>query len=356
MQTFVRRGRLFLAGVGLTLAGCTAWTDSVGYGWQAMTGHLAVVHRARPIEEWLSDPQTPQALRERLSRVQAMRAFASSELGLPDNGSYRRYADLGRPFVVWNVFAAPELSLRLHQWCWPVVGCVGYRGYYDEHAARDFASRLGRREGLETHVGGVPAYSTLGWFDDPVLNTFIGYPEGEVARLLFHELAHQVLFVAGDTTFNESFATAVEEVGVARWLAHRGDPTLVEQYERFARRKRDFLALIRDTRMRLETVYESDWPEERKRSEKQAVLTGMRHEYESLRRRWGGFSGYDRFFASGPNNAQLAAIATYHELVPGFRRLLTEADHDLPAFFTRVKALARLAPEERRRVLGGGKD
>ena len=176
--------------------------------------------RARPVSELLADPDIDSGLRTRLQQAQQIRSFASRELGLPENDSYTRYADLGRPYVVWNVFAAPPLSLRLRKWCFPVAGCVSYRGFFDQAAAERFAQRM-RDEGYEAFVGGVPAYSTLGWFADPLLNTFVGQHEVEVARLVFHELAHQRVYLGGDSTFNESFATAVERIGVGRWLAAR---------------------------------------------------------------------------------------------------------------------------------------
>lgn len=233
---------LLLIAVALALSACAsarlAVEDSLGYGWQALRGHLHVLAEARPVQDWLDDPQTPPALRARLALVQEIRAFAAHDLGLPDNRSYRSYADLKRPYAVWNVFSAPELSLKLDTWCFPVVGCISYRGYYDQAQAQQFADRLAA-QGREVHVGGIPAYSTLGFTPDPVLNTFIGLPDGELARLLFHELAHQVVYVGDDTMFNESFATAVEVAGVERWLATR-DVTTRERYAVYAGRRRDF--------------------------------------------------------------------------------------------------------------------
>ncbi len=208
----------------LSITGCA----SVGYYLQAMQGQVSVMQSARPISQWLADPGVDDDLKSRLKRARDIRAYAAAELGLPDNGSYKSYADLKRPYVMWNVVATPELSLKPQQWCFPVAGCVDYRGYYSKAAAQQFAEGL-RRQGYDVRVSGVPAYSTLGWFNDPVLSTFIDYPEAEVARMVFHELAHQVAYAPGDSQFNESFATAVEEVGVARWLAAHGDDAMRER-------------------------------------------------------------------------------------------------------------------------------
>ena len=339
----------------LALAGCAGWSDGPGFYWQSMVGHLDVMRRARPVDALIADPATDPALRARLERAREIRAFASRELGLPDNGSYTGYTDVGRPFVLWNVFATPELSLRLERWCFPVAGCVAYRGYYDRHAAERFAEGL-RARGLEAHVGGVPAYSTLGWFDDPLLSTFIQYPEAELARLIFHELAHQLLYVSGDTPFNESFATAVEEAGVERWLAARGDAALERAYREQSARRRDFVALLRRHRERLAEVYGGSGDDDAKRADKRRVLESLVDEYGALKASWGGFAGYDRFFARPPSNPQLAAVGAYNDLVPAFRALLAQESGDLARFYARVRELAALPKAERDtrlRALGG---
>jgi predicted aminopeptidase len=328
--------------------------EPVGYGWQALRGHLHVLAEARPFQDWLNDPSTPRPLRDRLLLVEDIRGFASKALGLPDNRSYRSYADLKRPFAVWNLFAAPELSLQLDTWCFPVVGCISYRGYYDQAQARQFADRLAA-DGREVHVGGVPAYSTLGFTPDPVLNTFINLPDGELARLVFHELAHQVVYVDDDSMFNESFATAVEVAGVERWLATRDSATR-ERYATYAARRQDFLALLRAARSSLDALYRSEQPEGQKREGKHVLQCQLQKAYQNLRNgRWGGYSGYDRFFAKPPNNAQLAAVGTYDELVPGFLAMLREADptaiKPLDLFFDRVKTLAKESRASRRAQL-----
>ncbi len=230
-----RRRRLWVAAgtAVLALALFGAGCSTVDYYAQSIQGHLAVMEAARPIPEVIADPQAPPPLKQRLERAQQIRRYASAELALPDNRSYTQYADLKRPYVVWNVFATPELSMTLKQWCYPIVGCAGYRGYFERDAAEQAAGEL-RAGGYEVHVSGVPAYSTLGWLPDPLLNTFIGGTEGQLAGLVFHELAHQVVFVGGDTTFNESFATAVEREGVRRWLQTYGNDASRQAYADFA--------------------------------------------------------------------------------------------------------------------------
>jgi predicted aminopeptidase len=338
-----------LAGWGALLiaAGSLAACSTLRYYWQAADGQLELNRRSRPIEDVLADPRTPPALQDRLRLVQAIRAFASDELGLPRNGSYRRYADLERAYVVWNVFAAPEFSVTPKTWCFPVAGCVGYRGYFAQQDAERFAAQT-RAQGYDVYVGGVPAYSTLGWLDDPVLNTFIGYPDGELARLVFHELAHQVVYVRGDTTFNESFATTVEREGVRRWIAAHGTSEQQRAFEQADERKRALAELVERTREGLRDLYAMDLPPERMRARKLAVLDSMRAEYRALKRGWGGWGGYDWWFAQPVNNAQLAAAGLYSQLVPGFQALLAEQGGDLRKFYDAVRALTRLSAEQRR--------
>lgn len=332
--------RTVLAAAAALLAGCASLHDGVGYYWQSISGHLRILQAARPVDDWLADPGTDATLRARLELAREIRHFAAERLALPDNASYTRYADLGRPFVVWNVFATPELSLQLRRWCFPVVGCVDYRGYYNRQEAERYAQTM-RARGLEAYVGGVPAYSTLGWFADPLLNTFIRYPEAELARLVFHELAHQVVYVPGDTAFNESFATAVEEAGIERWIAARGDARLAGAYAAYVSRRRDFLDLLGRHRQQLRELYASDADDAAKRARKAEILASLRDEYANLKRdRWGGFAGYDRWFAQPLTNAHLSSVSTYTELVPAFRALLAREGGDLPRFYRAVRALA----------------
>jgi predicted aminopeptidase len=337
-----------VAGAALALSGC----GTLGYYAQAVGGHMELMRLSVPIDEALREPGTPDALRARLERVVAIRDFASRELKLPDNGSFRRYADIGRPYVVWNVFATPEFSVKPVESCFPFAGCVAYRGYYSEDAARRYASDMAG-EGYDVYSGGVPAYSTLGYFDDPVLSTFVRYPDAELARLLFHELAHQVVYVKNDTMFNESFAVAVEEEGVRRWLEARGTPEQRAAYEAATERRRQVFALVLEYRKRLDAFYRAPGTVEEKRAGKARLFDEMLEKYAALRQSWGGFAGYDRLFGARPNNALLASIAAYTELVPAFRAMIAQAGGDMDRFYAAVRKIADLAPEERRAKLGG---
>ncbi len=337
-----RRAALTMAVLVPLLAGCS----TLRYYSQAVSGQLDLMRRAAPIAEQLRADSTSAALKIKLQTALRIRDFASRELGLPDNGSYRSYADLGRQYALWNVFAAPEFSIEPVSSCFLFAGCVSYRGYFSQADAQAEGARL-RDQGYDVYVGGVPAYSTLGWFNDPVLNTFVNYPEGELARLLFHELAHQTVYAKNDTRFNESFATTVEQVGVERWLAREGVAAKRAAYERSQIRRREFLALILKYRSRLTQYYREDLSAEVKRSGKARLFTDMDHDYRQLKASWGGFAGYDRWFAAKPNNATLASVALYTDLVPAFRALLEREGADLPRFYAAVKELARLPQVER---------
>jgi len=341
-----------VAAAALLLAGCS----DIEYYWQGVAGQTDLLARAKPITEVIAT--TPDnALKSKLQRAQEIRAFASRELGLPDNRSYTSYADLGRPYAVWNVFAAPELSLTPRQWCFPVAGCVNYRGYFAEGDARAEAARL-KAAGDDVHTSGIPAYSTLGYFDDPVLSTFVKYREVDLARLIFHELAHQVVYVKDDSSFNESFAVTVEEAGVARWLASearlRGESeaaALAADLDRGRELRAHFRTLIRTTRERLTALYASKATDEEKRAGKAAAFEWLRAGYEEQRAASGGGVSFERWFAGGVNNAGIAAMALYADRVPQFTALLAAENGDLPRFYARVKALAALPPGEREPAL-----
>ncbi len=333
----------------------------VGHSLQAAWGHWSLLRQARPVSDWVSDPATPQALRQRLERSQALRDFASQALALPENASYRRYADLGRPAAVWNVMAAPELSLQLKTWCYPVAGCASYRGFFNLATAQAYAQRLAQ-QGWEVQVLAVPAYSTLGllpteawdgFFADPLLNTFMAYSEGDLARLIFHELAHQVAFAADDTEFNESYATAVERLGVQRWWAHRGDAEAQARDEAQERIRRDFRALALQAREDLEAIYASSAPTQRKRELKAERLLALRQSHRDLQQgHWRGYSGYEGWF-SRLNNASLAALAAYNSGVPAFERLFEQEQGDFARFHTQVRAWARMPAEQRKARMSG---
>lgn len=309
-------------------------------------GQFDLIKRRTPIEKILADPATDAELRRRLERAVDARRFASRELGLPDNGSYTTYVDVGRPYAVWNVFATPELSLRAHEWCYPLFGCLSYRGYYSRDRADREAAAL-REQGLDVFVAGVPAYSTLGWFDDPLLSTM---PKGEdqMAGTIFHELAHQIAFAEDDTAFNESFATFVEHEGLRRYL--KDNPELAKAVERRQRWESDYRRLMFAGRKRLLDTYVSDLPEAEKRARKQAVFARLRKDYVKLRRAWRGDLADDTWLTE-PSNAQLLPFGLYQAWVPAFAVLFAQQKEDWPAFYAEVARLAALAPAERKRTL-----
>jgi predicted aminopeptidase len=330
------------------------------YYWQAVNGHFAIVARERPIARVLADPGTPAPLKAKLEHVLQLREFAQRRLALPVDGHYRAYADLQRRYVVWNVHAAPEFSLKARTWWYPFVGRLKYRGYYSEAGARHLAASL-EEAGEDVYLGGVEAYSTLGWFRDPVLNTWIGHPPIDIAEILFHELSHQRVFLRGDTDFNEAFATATSQEGVRRWLRESGRGEELAQYEEWLRREAAFVAEVQRTRARLEQLYASTvGPRATNadpvllgelRAAKARMLQDLQQAHGSLRERWGGKSPYEKWFARPLNNAQLNSVATYFDLVPGFQRLLEQQGGDLPRYFEAVRRLGRLGHEERRAAL-----
>lgn len=337
-----------LCGLLPLLGGCA----TMGYYWQSVSGHLSLMQAARPIEQWLQDARTAEPLKDKLRLASRIRAFAAQQLHLPDNASYLSYADLGRPAVVWNVVAAPEWSLEPEQWCFPVAGCVSYKGYFDEAAAQREAQRIAAL-GLETTVQPVPAYSTLGWLNwaggDPLLSTFIGYPEGELARLIFHELAHQVVYVAGDTAFNESFATAVERLGAQLWL-EQASASAREQYAALDARRRQWRELALQLRRDLMALYAAaEPPGPQKRQAKQELMHNFALQYARLRSSWGNWPGYDRWVAR-VNNASLAVLAEYEDLAPAFERLYWQQG-SWPAFYDEVRRLAQLPRPQRHQQL-----
>ena len=340
-----RFGGLFAA-LALVLSGCS----HLGYYSQAIGGHLEVMRTSRPISEVVGAPDCDPQLKKQLEEVRLIRDFASRELGLPDNGSYRSYADLQRPFVTWNVFAAPEFSLKPETWCMPVVGCVSYRGFYSQSDAESLAAEL-KQKGFDTYVGGVPAYSTLGYFSDPVLNTFLKAGETEVARLIFHELAHQMIFVEGDTAFNESFATLVENEGLRRWLARKANQRLADRVDERRRHKTSFVELVNGYRAKLKEIYASDLPDASKRAAKAEVMQEIVRTYLSRQETQGTPPVYKKWLEQELNNAKIASLALYTQLYPAFEALLKEEDNNLPRFYERVRTLAATPYPERKAAL-----
>jgi predicted aminopeptidase len=301
--------------------------------------------RYQPISELIEAPATPQRLKERLTDVLAMRAFAIHQLGLPDNGSYRSYVELERPYVVWSVFATPEFSLTPHTDCFFVVGCLSYRGFFAKSAAERYAAQL-RGQSYDVYIAGVTAYSTLGWFADPVLSTLLQGSEARLARLIFHELAHQKLYIDDATDFNEGFAVTVEIEGVQRWF--RDDPPALQVLRQDLCREEEFRRLIETARERLATLYINHRGAMTLRAEKQEILSDLQATYAQLREgRWRDYAGYDQWFAHRLNNAQLAAVDIYRRHVPAFQRLLHEMKGNLQAFYAAAARLGELPPEVR---------
>lgn len=356
---------LLIALVLLCLSSCA----DLSYYWQSVAGHASLMKAARPVDDWLADEQTPAQLKTKLALTQKIRAFAVQELKLPDNASYKSYADLKRKAVVWNVVAAPVLSLKLKTWCFPVAGCVGYRGYFSEAEAKLEAEQL-KKQDFEVSVYGVPAYSTLGWSNwaggDPLLSTFIGYPDGELARIIFHELAHQVVYVADDTSFNESFATTVERLGGTRWLEKYGSREVKAEYEVYDGRRKQFKALTKATRLQLAEIYDENKPiavnntasiaieniakKLEMAQHKNKILDEFKAQYALLKNSWSGYAGYDNWVRQA-NNAAFGALAAYDDGVPQFEALFEQQGGDWDRFYVAVRALAAMPKEARQQAL-----
>lgn len=339
--------RLILTAVmSLLVTGCS----NVAYYAQAVEGQMRLMVASQPISDVVADAATDPGLRRKLEQASEIREFASRELALPNNASYRSYVDLGRPYVVWNVFAAPEFSVEPQQWCLPFVGCVKYRGYYDKSAAELYADEL-RQAGADTYVGGVAAYSTLGYFNDPLLNTFLRFGDQEVARIIFHELAHQVVYADGDSAFNESFATTVENEGMHRWLRKFATPERLRNFEVQQERKTEFYRIVTGSREQLRAIYASSLAPDAKRRAKSHAIAEMKLAYASLKASHGNSGDYDRWFSQPLNNASLGSIALYTQWVPAFNALLAQEGGNLPRFYLRVQTLAHLTKAERAAAL-----
>lgn len=336
---------LALAGA-LAVGGCQGIGEGVGYYSQAIGGHLKLMRAREPIAGLLASDDTDPALKTKLRTLAEARRFAVDELGLPDTDSYRTYAATGRRYVTWNVVAAPELSLVPRTWCFPVAGCVSYRGYYAEDDARAYADELAG-EGLDVSVGGATAYSTLGWFDDPVLDTMLRGDALRYVGTLFHEMGHQRLYVKGDSDFNEAYATFIEREGVREWLDERGEAARVADYEASVARGEAFADLLADTRESLLALYAREVDEDVLRADKAAAFAALRERYAALKASWGGYAGYDGWFAREPNNARLVAVSTYRRRVPAFAALFEENGRDFVRFHAAAKRLGELSPAER---------
>lgn len=345
---FRLRHLLFLSVLLLGFVLLSACSD-LDYYLHTAGGHMEVMAERKSIPDLLTDQNTPEELREKLKEIAWIRHFASNRLALPENGSYQSYVELDRPYVVWNVVATPELSLEPLVWCFPFAGCISYRGYFELKKAQEFAKIL-QEEGHDITVSGVPAYSTLNWFDDPALSTFSKWPTSAIARLIFHELAHQKLYVPDDSAFNESFATTVERAGVELWLDRFGSPKDKEKYAHKLKYENQFLELTADTRQELKKVYDSGMSDQEKRQRKEDVFSDLRQRYSTLRESWNGYTGYDRWFET-LNNAKFASLNTYHRWVPAFKLVLKQEKNNFPSFYQRCEAISRVPQQKRSELL-----
>lgn len=332
--------------VAIALSGCKVG----GYYAQAIHGEYELLAHRKSIEKLIADTRTPVKLKEQLQLVQKLRTFARTDLKLPVDGNYDKYVDIHRKYVVWDVQAAPEFSIAPKTWHYPFVGTLAYRGYFSEKEARAYGERL-RKEGFDVYVDGVEAFSTLGWFKDPILSTFINTGEPELAEILFHELGHKRVFASGDTDFDEAYATEVGQEGARRWLRMKGGSRLLDDYEALIARDSQFVHLIMATRERLQKVYGSLVDVAELRREKQKVFEDLLHQYADLKSGWGGYSGYDDWFSHDLNNAKLNTVANYYDYLPGFHRLLQENGGDLETFYAAVERLAKEPIDQRHQKL-----
>jgi len=331
-----------LIGLAVLLSSC----GTIGYYSQAVGGHLKLMSAREPIDDLLKSESTDPELRNKLQTLVDARQFAVDKLNLPKNDSYNTYAATGRAYVTWNVVAAEEFSLKAKTWCFPVAGCVNYKGYFAEEDAHAYAKQL-MEENLDVTVGGAIAYSTLGWFEDPVLDTMLRGSDTRFVGTLFHELAHQLLYIKDDSNFNEAFASFVEQEGVRIWLRDRNENERVERFNQALARSTDFSELLKAGRSKLAALYQEDLDDSVKRTRKQAVIDGMQTDYQTLKDSWGGYSGYDGWFSRDINNARLVSVATYRRLVPAFAAIYAEVDQSLPDFYAKAKEIAGLPAEKR---------
>ena len=350
-----------LLAIVLGVSGC----HTLSFYGQAVEGQYQIFAHQESIDKLVAAPDTAPRLKQRLELLRDLRAFAGKELKLPTEKQYRKYVDVHRPFVVWNVEAAPELSMEPKTWWYPLLGSLEYRGYFSKAGATNYATDL-VKQGYDVSVGGVEAYSTLGWFKDPVLNTFIFEDDADLAEIIFHELGHQRLFARGDTDFNEAFATTVGQEGARRWLRARGDTAGLKEYLAHLQRSDQFVHLVMKTRARLETLYGDERTEDGKikapkkqnpvgqdrlRQQKEQILQEMKDEFVHLKQNWGGDTEYDGWFAHPINNAHLNSVAAYYDFVPAFEQILAAHGGDLEKFYQATEVLSKKPKAERHEQL-----
>ncbi|RLA13296.1 MAG: aminopeptidase [Gammaproteobacteria bacterium] len=320
--------------------------SDLGYYWHTANGHMTLMNNRVDIDVMLEDPELEPKLRERLRLVKEIRDFSVETLSLPESDSYNNYVQLDRPYALKNLFAATEFSTDLHVWCYPIVGCASYRGYYDEDRLAGYVEQL-KAQNFDTYIGFVPAYSTLGWFDDPVLSSFIYWPDYRLAGLLFHELTHQRIFIENDTRFNESLASAVQQAGTELWLKSSNRSAQQVEFRRSIEYQREVVGLIEQTRETLTALYQGDQDETIKRVQKQVIFANTRESYVALAQRLNYRGGYESWFAGELNNAKLGSVSAYHEQLPAFLAILKARNYDFSAFFDTVEGISELEKAER---------
>ena len=324
--------------------------EAIGYYSQAAQGQLSIFLGRQNIEELISSNGLPDNLKHKFKEIEQIKNFARLNLKLPVGDNYSSYIDVNRDYLVWNVFAAPEFSTKPSTWCYPFAGCVSYRGYFSRERALRYAEKL-ENQGFDVYTGGVAAYSTLGWFDDPITSTIINRSTNQLARLIFHELAHQVVYLPGDTTFNESFATVVENEGLRLWLLSQGQDDVHGETSLRQLQRQQFVNLVTRSRNRLSKVYASELSDTLKREKKLELQHRMRQEYALLSKEWGSGGGYDTWFANSLNNAQLSTVTSYNDLVPNFERLLVQNGGNLEKFYSKVIEISVLDETQRQKQL-----
>ena len=318
-------------------------------------GHLSLMNKRVNIDDMLEQSDIDADLKQRLQLVQQIRAFSVDQLALPESASYSNYVQLDRPYVLQNLFAASEFSTQLHRWCYPIVGCTSYRGYYDEERLNEYVAQL-KTQSFDTHIGYVPAYSTLGWFDDPVLSSFIDWPDYRLAGLLFHELTHQRLFIDDDTQFNESIAVAVQLAGTELWLKSVHKDTQMGEFKRWIEYRRKVVSLIVQTREKLGQLYKSDSSDAIKREKKQAIFAASRESYSVIAENMNYKGGYKNWFAGELNNAKIGSVSAYNTHAPAFLAMISALDYNFEAFFEMAHEIGAMDRTEREQCLGLWKD
>ena len=337
-------GKLSLINL-LFLTGCT----NIPYYTQSIAGQSEIIFKRQPIDDILAN-NSDAALNKKLKLSQNILGFAEHELSLASNGSYNHYVDLERPFVIWNVFAAPELSLEPKNWCYFFVGCLAYRGYFKREHAESLATELSN-QGWDVYVGGVAAYSTLGWLKDPLLNTILRFDDIQLAKILFHELAHQKLYVKNDSEFNEAFADAVAMIGLEKWLDQTHQPERYQQLVLHEQYEKEFVTLLLGYKKRLEASYQSNMSENAKRQQKARLSKQFRQDYLLVSGNWNGYKGFESWADEPLNNARISAVSTYRELVPDFISLYQKLNKDLKQFYSTVEIIGACTKLQRRILL-----